>query len=396
MRLRDQWLIAREGMRAVGRMLGDAFDDRRGLALPLGPEELLDPEIGIEALLDPDEILGEPAEALPGPLSIAQQDAPSSNCCNSAIRVGEEPVPRLFVKQPARDLATRLFANLIGFWRIECTVCRNLSTAMPIDTPRVHAVRERGSRFLLVLENLALRPGIRLHVNRDFVAGIAPEDAGRCIDTLATLHAGFSGLSEAEREAALPRALDPFRSPGLRPIMAAVNRQAAAPCHRRAPELFTSDLERLYRRALARWDAMSDAWYAGRETLVHGDSHWGNFYRTDAGMGMLDFQGAHFGSGVRDVSYCLVNSMSESALARHERGLVERYARAVSDRGAPITFDEAWWLYRGFSFQTLMTAVVSIGLGSFTDSDAVMGVMLERSCAAVRRLDFEGWLEALD
>ena len=43
---------------------------------------------------------------------------------------------------------------------------------------------------------------------------------------------------------------------------------------------------------------------------------------------------------------------------------------------------------------TLMTAVVSRGLGSFTDSDAVMQAMLERSVAATRRLEFGAWLDA--
>ena len=41
-----------------------------------------------------------------------------------------------------------------------------------------------------------------------------------------------------------------------------------------------------------------------------------------------------------------------------------------------------------------MTAVVSLGLGSFTDSDAVLQAMLERAVAATRRLRFGAWLDA--
>ena len=140
---------------------------------------------------------------------------------------------------------------------------------------------------------------------------------------------------------------------------------------------------------------METAWYAEPLTLVHGDSHWGNFFETPSGAGMLDFQGAHFGAGLRDVQYFLVNSMKASELAPYEQELVEHYVKRVSDAGAPIAFEVAWAQYRAFSFQTLMTAVVSLGLGSFTDSDEVMRVMLERSTAAVRRLDFEAWLGAL-
>ena len=110
---------------------------------------------------------------------------------------------------------------------------------------------------------------------------------------------------------------------------------------------------------------------------------------------MIDFQGAHWGQGIRDVAYFLVNSMQPELLAKHEPALVEHYAEEVTRLGAPKSSDQAWDGYRAFSFQTLMTAVVSLGLGSFTDSDAVMRTMLERSVAATRRVDFAGWLDAL-
>jgi hypothetical protein len=86
--------------------------------------------------------------------------------------------------------------------------------------------------------------------------------------------------------------------------------------------------------------------------------------------------------------------MRPELLASHERDLVEGYADEVTGLGAPLSAETAWEQYRGFSFQTLMTAVVSLGLGSFTDSEAVMRAMLERAVAATRRLDFEAWLDA--
>jgi aminoglycoside phosphotransferase (APT) family kinase protein len=127
---------------------------------------------------------------------------------------------------------------------------------------------------------------------------------------------------------------------------------------------------------------------------VHGDSHLGNFFETSGEMGMIDFQGAHWGKGIRDVNYFLVNSMPPDLLADHEEELIAGYCEERTRLGAPLTVDDAFGEYRGFSFQTLMTAVVSLGLGSFTDSAEVMQMMLERSLAATRRLDFEGWLDA--
>jgi hypothetical protein len=176
--------------------------------------------------------------------------------------------------------------------------------------------------------------------------------------------------------------------------MLAVNRLAVAPCHRRAPEVFDEAGVALYRRALDHWETLASAWYREPLTLVHGDSHLGNFFETGDEMGMIDFQGSHWSKGVRDVQYFLINSMRPELLAEHERELVAGYCEEVTRLGAPLAADDGWEQYRGFCFQTLMTAVVSLGLGSFTDSDAVMRAMLERSVAATRRLDFGAWLDA--
>ena len=77
--------------------------------------------------------------------------------------------------------------------------------------------------------------------------------------------------------------------------------------------------------------------------------------------------------------------MQPELLAQHERELVAFYAEESTRLGAPLSTEEAWEQYRGFSFQTLMTAVVSLGLGSFTDSDAVI-----RAISNVR------WLQSVD
>ena len=51
--------------------------------------------------------------------------------------------------------------------------------------------------------------------------------------------------------------------------------------------------------------------------------------------------------------------------------------------------------FGGYSFQTLMVAVVSFGLGSLTERDVTLRTVLGRSVAAVDRLDFAGWLDRL-
>jgi hypothetical protein len=376
----------------------DAAASPAGSALPLSPRALTDPA-AFERLLRRGACLPDAPPPRPEAIVLTDLESPSSNCRNSIFEVtwpGADPaLPRsVFVKQPCTDFATRLFANVIGFWKTECAFCRNLAQDAPIAMPRIYAVVQQRSRFVLVMENLRERPGTRLFVNRDLLEGADLGRARRCLRTLARLHAGFSARTPAERERGLPLALHPFLSPSLSPIILAVNRQAVAPCRRRAPDTFDEASVALYQRALANWRALSEGWYREPLTLVHGDSHLGNFFESGEEMGMIDFQGAHWSQGIRDVQYFLVNSMRPELLASHERDLVEGYADEVTGLGAPLSAETAWEQYRGFSFQTLMTAVVSLGLGSFTDSEAVMRAMLERAVAATRRLDFEAWLDA--
>jgi hypothetical protein len=399
--LRDRFILARRLARALSAIAADAIASALGRALPLSPRSLTRPARFERLLRD----AGSGMHGLPlRPEAIVPTalESPSSNCRNTIFEIvwrGGSGIAtgapkRLFVKQPCAHLPTRLFANVIGFWKIECAFCRNLAREVPIAVPRIYAVAERRSRFVIVMENLLDRPDTRLFVNRDLLEGIGPERAARCLRTLARLHAKFAGWAPANRERSLPLGLHPFLSPSLGPIMLAINRLAVAPCHERAPDVFDGEAAALYRRALDHWGALSQAWYHEPLTLVHGDSHLGNFFEAGDEMGMIDFQGAHWSKGIRDVQYLLINSMRPERLAEHERELVAGYCGERSRLGAPLSADEGFDQYRGFSFQTLMTAVVSLGLGSFTDSDAVVRVMLERAVAATRRLGFAAWLDA--
>jgi hypothetical protein len=54
---------------------------------------------------------------------------------------------------------------------------------------------------------------------------------------------------------------------------------------------------------------------------------------------------------------------------------------------------DAWERYRAYSFQTLMVAVVSLGLGKLTEREATLRTVLRRSVAAVERVGFGEWLQ---
>ena len=393
---------------ALGRIAADRVREPFGGALPRTPEQLARPD-PVDALLR-----GSPPAAgtLPRVRSVERVGGllPSSNCTNFVVRLGYESpqadgAPEtLYVKMPCPELATRVFGNAIGFWEIECWFCERLAHRVPIRVPRVHAVARQGARFVLLLENLTEIPGVRLFVNRDMAEGTSVERARRCLSTFAELHAAFWDASPAEREELLPLRLHPWLSPRLRDASRALNASSIGPARSRAPDLFPASAAAACRMAIDKWEALVDFHFASPLTLVHGDSHLGNCFELPGEdgvrVGMIDFQGVHWGPGIRDVQYFLANSVEPGLLAESEAELVDHYRAELAGRlgarglEAPSR-EQLLERYRASSFQTLMVAVVSLGLGSLTETDDTVRTVLRRSVAAVERLRLAEWLEAL-
>lgn len=95
-------------------------------------------------------------------------------------------------------------------------------------------------------------------------------------------------------------------------------------------------------------------------TLLHGDAHVGNTYRTkDGERGYLDFQLSARGFCMHDVSYTIVTSLTVKDRRLHERNLINGYRERLIDLGVhkppsiDILFEEyrramAWNLYIGW------------------------------------------------
>ncbi len=405
MQLRGGLALAASTALAASKILLDALREPFGAALPRTAAALAHAEV-MDDLLRTHAPAGAPA--LPRVRSARLPGArfESSNCTNFLVELDFEAnsaglaAPRsLYAKLPSDSLATRTFANALGFWALECAFCERVAAQVPIRVPRVYAVAERGARFVLLLENLHELPGVRLFVNRDMAAGTTPERARLCLSTFAELHAAFHARSWERREALLPLALHPFLPARQRAVTRALNAAAIAPTERAAPDLFPPEIAAICRRAIARWDALMDFWYREPLTLVHGDSHLANCfeYATPAGprMGMLDFQAVHWSKGIRDVQYFLIHSLEPDLLAVHEHALIDHYLAELSRFGVSLDPDEAREQYRAFSFQTLMVGVVSMGLGTLTERVDTLRTVLRREVAAVQRLRFGDWLDGL-
>ena len=407
MDLRGTLDLTARSIGALASIGSDRVEQGLGLALPRTPEELCEPDV-LNRLLQQHAAEGWPPLPSVSKARLPGVDFESSNCRNFLVEVdfdaeasgdGSEVPRSLYAKLPCDDLATRVFANTMGFWSLECHFCERIAHRIPIRVPRTYAVAERGARFVLLLENLHELPGAQLFINRDMAAGTTLERARMCLSMFAELHAAFWGTSPAERDALLPTHWNTYCSPSRRAMTLALNQAAIEPAHRAAPELVTREIADLCQLACQKWDRLIEAFFDGPLTLVHGDSHLGNCfeYATADGprMGMIDFQGVHWGLGVRDVQYFLINSLDSELLAAHEDELLQHYLSELRTRGITLDLERAKAQYRALSFQTLMVGIVPLGMGALTEREHTLTRVLERGTAAARRLGLKDWIQRL-
>jgi aminoglycoside/choline kinase family phosphotransferase len=322
----------------------------------------------------------------------------SSNCNNRVMALeyeGDSSAPAtMFLKMPVQSLTTRLFLNVIMSWQLECQFYRSVAPLLPVRTPRAYALANKGSRFIMLMENLHEDPGVVLHTNPEMIQGASMDTVKRCLHTLARIHAEFHDISRAEQERLLPEALQPFRSPVMRAISPLMGKLALAQCQKGTQLELRDEHVGWYHRATDNWDTLVDWWTQGPLTLVHGDSHLGNHFLHGDEAGMLDWQAAQWGKGIRDVQYFLTDSLPADVLANNEQALVRYYLQSLAAHGVQLDFEETWYQYRGFSFQTWMTIVVSMGFGAMTDDmDEVMPEIHRRCIASIERLELGEWLD---
>jgi len=406
MAVKDAACLAATAAAGLVRMAGDAAGEPFGRSLPYRPGRVTRPEV-LQRLVEEGAIdTANTQTATIAPVRIDAvhlEDIPavSSNCQNLVLSLdlpldlpaGSPLPPSVFVKLPMESFATRWFFTVINAWRLECHFFRHVARQLPIRTPVTYAAASRGTRFYIVQENLRSDAVVQLFTNLDMFNGPTPDTVRACLDTFAQLHAHFHGLDRARRDAILPLELHPFLSRSMGTAARALNKLALRPCMQRYPDAVPEPVADAYRLSMRHWDALLEHWFAGPLSLLHGDSHLGNFFVSGDSMGMLDWQAAHWGKGTRDVQYFLVNSLPSEWLAAHERELLDYYVERRAVHGAPLEPSVAWQEYRGFTFHTLMTIVVSIGFGALNEQqDALMREVLRRAVAAVERVDYRGWL----
>ncbi len=388
--------VAKQLTRSAVRIASDAL--RPGAALPLSEWRVAD-AVFMQNLLRQHGIGAYREIGSIRSVHVLDTQSISSNCNNRvlALEYDEDHAtwPRsMFLKMPVRSLATRLFMGTIMSWELECDFYRNVAPLLPVRVPRAYAMLNRSSRMLMLMENLHDDPGIVLHSNPEMLTGLSLESARRGLRTMARFHASFHGISRDEQQRLLPDSKQPFTSPVMRALSPLMGRAALRQCRKREDLVLSDEHVAWFHKATAHWDALVDWWTDGDLTLLHGDSHMGNHFFYGEEGGMLDWQAAQWGKGIRDVQYFLTDSLPAELLAQHEDALVRYYLEQLAGAGVQLNFEETWYQYRGFSFQTWMTIVVSIGLGAMTgDMDEVMPEIHRRCIASIDRLRLGEWLD---
>lgn len=298
------------------------------------------------------------------------------------VQLANGPQRSVFVKTPSRDRATRLVVEAAGLTASEVRFYRTLAAGVPVRVPECLHARHDGTRFMLVLEDLAGGNGsdCRLPAATEVCTA---RQALSVINALADLHAygwgrperGRTGgwlLAQAERERSLGTWL-------------------RLPLTRRGLDLAGDQIPASMAAAVLRYARHCrsvDRQLTGPpHTLVHNDCHIGNlaFGAQDQPI-FLDWQMVRAGQWARDVAYFCTLGLDPDDRRSGEGLLLDRYRRRLRAAGGPdLDAGAALGAYRRHAAYALEAVLVTMAIGAAPRS--VTDAWLGRATAAVEDLD---------
>ncbi|MCU1603260.1 MAG: hypothetical protein JWO22_3969 [Frankiales bacterium] len=274
---------------------------------------------------------------------------------NTAGEAGQLP-EHLFLKGTAPSAKNRTMVSALDMAVNEVLFFERVRPALGDLAPVVHAAHAgKGARHLLVMDDLVAQGATPYSAADD----CSVEHARAMMATLAELHATFQDSPRFSTDLAFVR---PMTSrPGAAALRLTMRRVRSwflrEPDKRPLPPAATRMLELLQ----AHDRALYASWEHGPLTLLHGDSHLGNTYRTaDGRAGLLDWQVVWRGRGIREVAYFLGTGVPIELRRGHEHELIELYLDGLGKHGAPHipTVEQAWADYRFFLFDAWDSASI--------------------------------------
>lgn len=295
---------------------------------------------------------------------------------------GGLPPASLFVKLAPTDVRTRLFVDLMRLGSTEVRFYRDAAADVPGEMPRVYyaAITGRAQSFALLLEDLGTR-GARF---TDASQALGVDDARLVMVRLARLHAAFWESARFASDLAWLRSRERNDRYPVERFLCALAVPAGVA---KLADLVPAEVHAAVPRIIAARDALEDAWARGPRTLIHGDAHAGNLYFLPNAVGLLDWQLAQRGQGMRDVAYFLANSLPIAVRREHERALIALYLQALADHGVtPPAFAVAWEQYRLHAIYAWIAAAVTAAAATLQEAPIVRAA-IERTSAALLDLN---------
>lgn len=292
----------------------------------------------------------------------------------------------VFAKLTA-TLRQRMFLGLIRCIEGEPLFYRNIRPQIEIDCPRGYhgSVDPKSWRSVVLIEDIASTRGATfLHAN----SSIGRDD----IESLAKVMAGFHGAAWNNPAILsadwLKSPLDHFQNTSAflnmrKRVEVGVQRTADI-----VPARIRDHVEDLWDPFLASMQACS----TGPATLLHGDPHVGNTYRSASGVtALLDWQVCMKGSWAFDYAYAVATALTIEDRRAWERDLLAFYLDSLAEAGGhPPSFDEAFRQYRQclmYPFHTWTTVIGRSAVQPLMQEEDVCRLIIERLAHAIDDLD---------
>lgn len=251
------------------------------------------------------------------------------------------------------DAALHLFAREAYFYR-------DVAKQLPVRTPEVFAIGD-GDASPLMLEDLgSLRMG-------DQSTGLSVEDATRCVDALADMHAIL--WNSADFDSRLMRPQDAVTIATTSQLMLS----GVAAARSMLAEEFESEVLTLLPDDSESWATLLTKLGDGPLTVIHNDCRADNlFFAADGAPVFVDWQMVAAARASQDLANLLVGSMGAGDLSACWRELLTRYhGRLVAAGVADYRFEDLVVHYRQSILWPLGQGLALIGALSASDTRLV-------------------------
>lgn len=256
-------------------------------------------------------------------------------------------LPKTMFVKSAPTLVTRISNGLSGTAPAEAGFYNELRPLLELEAPHGYysATQRHSYRAIHLLEDLVATRAATFCAP---TTAITRQQADDIVVQLAQLHAQGARLelTDGRRRSWLRTYPQWWQATGAISMIRRYHLRG----QRRADEMGLTPA-RLVGRGELLWDSFEasvDAHDRLPRTLIHGDTHLGNWYITGTGrMGLCDWQCISAGHWSRDLSYALSSALSIEQRRQWEDALIDTYLAHLADAGghAPPRA-QAWELYR--------------------------------------------------